>query len=154
MDLSSILVAQAVRSSLKASSKKRLLQELSAFMASVYKLDEATIFRSFQDRELLGPTGMGFGVAIPHGRIADLDRVVGAFVKLDSPVQFDAADGQPVDLVFALLAPEASNAEHLKALARISRALRDPQICHKLRSTTDPRVQYEILLEEQSSKAA
>lgn len=154
MELSEILGVEAVRAPLKATSKKRLLQDLADLAATVYGLSAETIYRALLEREALGPTGVGRGVAIPHARFAGVDRVVGLFARLEKPVDFEAIDRQPVDLVFALFAPENAGAEHLKALARVSRTLRSESVCAKLRSTHDPSALYAILTEGKAEKAA
>lgn len=154
MELSQILGVEAVRAPLKATSKKRLLQELADFAADLYRLPSETIYKALLDRESLGPTGVGRGVAIPHARFAGVDRVLGLFVRLEKPVDFEAIDRQPVDLVFTLLAPESAGAEHLKALARVSRTLRSEAVCAKLRSTYDPSALYAILTEGKAEEAA
>jgi len=102
----------------------------------------------------LGATGMGKGIAVPHARMADVDRVIGFFTRLDEAVDFDSVDRQPVDLIFTLLAPEDAGADHLKALARVSRTLRDEATCRKLRSTADGAALYAILTETTASQAA
>ncbi|MGB0496790.1 MAG: PTS sugar transporter subunit IIA [Rubricella sp.] len=154
MELSEILRADAVRASVNVSSKKRLLQEMADFAGDVYGLTSDKVFAAVQERESLGPTGMGGGVAIPHARIPGLANVVGAFATLAKPVDFNAPDSQPVDLVFLLLAPQEAGAEHLRALARVSRTLRDPSVCEKLRSTDDTSALYSILTIEEASRAA
>lgn len=154
MELSEILGVEAVRAPLKATSKKRLLQELADFAGSLYKLPPETIYKALLEREALGPTGVGRGVAIPHARFPGVDRVLGLFVRLEKPVDFEAIDRQPVDLVFTLLAPEAAGADHLKALARVSRTLRNEAVCTKLRSTFDPSALYAILTDSKAEQAA
>lgn len=154
MELNDILSVDAVVAQLNASSKKRLLQEIAQKAESVYNLPSKEIFNAIQERELLGPTGMGNGVAIPHARLACMDTVKGIFVRLEKPVDYEAVDRQPVDLVFALFAPKGAGADHLKALARVSRMLRDSDICSKLRSSEDPSALFAIMTENQSSKAA
>lgn len=154
MALSQILSPMAVLAQFKATSKKRLLQEIAQIAESVYGLSSRDIFTALQDRELLGPTGMGNGVAIPHARLAGLDGVRGIFIRLEKPVDYESVDHQPVDLVFALLAPEGAGADHLKALAQVSRTLRDPAVCAKLRSSGDPNALFAILTADQASKAA
>ena len=154
MDLTEILTVESVRAPLKVSSKKRLLQDIAGFCSSVYDVDEQTLFGALQERELLGATGMGKGVAIPHARLDGLEKVHGAFFALEQPVDFEAVDRQPVDLVFTLLAPVSAGAEHLKALARVSRTFRDDSIRTKLRSTNDPSALYAILTEPAASQAA
>ena len=154
MDLTDILSAEAVRASPKPTSKKRLLQEIAGYCAQLYALDEQSLYDKLQDRELLGSTGMGQGVAIPHARVEGLEHVHAAFLALEEPVEFEAVDRQPVDLVFVLIAPENAGAEHLKALAKVSRVFRDEQTRTKLRSTQDPAALYAILTEPAASQAA
>lgn len=154
MELSDILGVEAVRAPLKATSKKRLLQDLAEMAEAVYGLDAATAYKALMDREALGPTGVGRGVAIPHARFAGVDRVTGLFARLEKPVDFESIDRQPVDLVFALFAPENAGAEHLKALARVSRTLRSEAVCAKLRSTFDPSALYAILTDGKAERAA
>lgn len=154
MEMINILSADAVVPQLNASSKKRLLQEIAQVAESVYGLPSKEIFIALQERELLGPTGMGNGVAIPHARLHNLDGVKGVFLRLEKPVDYESVDNQPVDLVFALFAPEGVGADHLKALARVSRTLRDTSVCAKLRSSDDPNALFAILTSDQTSKAA
>lgn len=154
MELSQILGVNGVRAPLKATSKKRLLQDLADMAEAVYEMPSETTYKALMDREALGPTGVGRGVAIPHARFPAVARVIGLFARLEKPVDFEAIDRQPVDLVFALFAPEAAGAEHLKALARVSRTLRSEAVCAKLRSTFDPSALYAILTETKSEKAA
>jgi len=154
MELSEIIGIDAVRAPLKATSKKRLLQDLADLAEAVYALPAATVYKSLMDREALGPTGVGRGVAIPHARFSGVSHVIGLFVRLEKPVDFESIDRQPVDLIFALLAPEAAGAEHLKALARVSRTLRSDAVCAKLRSTFDPSALYAILTDGKAEQAA
>ncbi|MGR3722709.1 PTS sugar transporter subunit IIA [Abyssibius alkaniclasticus] len=155
MELQEILSSSAVKTTDKATSKKKLLQDLGQHCADLYGLNADEVFQALQDRELLGPTAMGHGVAIPHARLPGLDAVRGFFMRLTKPIDFDAVDRQPVDLVFVLLAPENAGAAHLKALARVSRALRDPAVCAKLRAhDADESVMYYALLGSETSKAA
>ncbi len=140
--------------SLKANSKKQILQELSASAAKLTGADERDIFDTLLQRERLGSTGVGNGVAIPHGKLAGLDSIVSVFAKLEAPVDFEAIDGEPVDLVFLLLAPESAGADHLKALARISRLLREPSALDKLRSSNQKAALYSVLTEPAASHAA
>ncbi len=153
MELSQIIGVDAVRAPLKAMSKKRLLQDLSDMAETVYGLPPAAVYRALMDREALGPTGVGRGVAIPHARLPGVPNVVGLFGRLEKPVDFESIDRQPVDLVFVLLAPESAGAEHLKALARVSRTLRSDAVCAKLRSTFDPSAIYAILTEAKTEPA-
>lgn len=154
MELSDFLAPDAVRTLSNISSKKRLLQSISDLVADVTELDQQRVFDALQERELLGATGMGKGIAVPHARMADVSVVTGFFTRLDVPVDYDSVDHQPVDLVFTLLAPEDAGADHLKALARVSRTLRDETVCRKLRSTEDPAALYAILTENTASQAA
>jgi len=154
MDLSSILTPTAVKVAGKTSSKKRLFQDLGEIAAANFGQNLDEVVDALLEREGLGPTGVGHGVALPHARVRNLDRVVGAFVKLDKPLDFDSVDRQPVDLVFALFAPLDAGVEHLKALALVSRTMRNPSICEKLRANTDPAALHAILTETPASKAA
>lgn len=154
MELSDIISVEAVRAPLKATSKKRLLQDLADMAESIYGLPSTDVYRALMEREGLGPTGVGRGVAIPHARLQGVNRVIGLFVRLEKPVDFEAIDRQPVDLVFALFAPEAAGADHLKALARVSRTLRSDAVCAKLRSTFDASAHYSILTEGKADQAA
>ncbi|MEK9707991.1 MAG: PTS IIA-like nitrogen regulatory protein PtsN [Alphaproteobacteria bacterium] len=147
MELDEILKPEAVIASLHATSKKHLLQELSKSAAHVFGLDSRQVFDILLERERLGSTGVGSGLAIPHGKLPQLDRLHGLFARLDKPVDFDAIDDQPVDLVFLLLAPEGAGADHLKALARISRILRDHTFCEKLRGSENPDALFALLME-------
>jgi PTS system nitrogen regulatory IIA component len=128
-----LLDRQTIIANMRATSKKQALQELAARAAHVTGQHERAIFDTLLERERLGSTGVGRGVAIPHGKLAGLDQVAGVFAKCDRPIDFDAIDDQPVDLIFLLLAPEGAGADHLKALARVSRLLRDDGLCRKLR---------------------
>lgn len=154
MELSDIISVEAVPAPLKATSKKRLLQDLADLAESVYGLPAAKTYKGLMERETLGPTGVGRGVGIPHARFSGLSEVKGLFVRLEKPVDFESIDRQPVDLVFALLAPESAGAEHLKALARVSRTLRSEAVCTKLRSTFEPAALYAILTEDKAIQAA
>ncbi|MEM7613670.1 MAG: PTS IIA-like nitrogen regulatory protein PtsN [Pseudomonadota bacterium] len=154
MEISEILAPEAVYAPIRVQSKKRLFQEIAQSAATRFGLDETTVMSVLQERESLGPTGVGRGVALPHGRIEGVDQVKGLFFRLDMPIDFDSVDRKPVDLVFVLLAPENAGAEHLKALARVSRLLRDENTCAKIRSTRDAQAVYSILTAEETSKAA
>jgi len=135
----------AVLACVKASGKKALLAELAGKAAQLYKLDERRLFDRLLERERLGSTGIGGGIAIPHGRMAGLAKPVGVFARLGHPVDFDSIDERPVDSVFLLLAPEGAGADHLKALARIARLLRDQDIAKKLRASRDAQAIYSVL---------
>ncbi|NOX39564.1 MAG: PTS transporter subunit EIIA [Alphaproteobacteria bacterium] len=154
MELSEILKPSAVKSIGQSVSKKRLLQELSALAAELYDIDENTAFDALQERESLGPTGVGEGIAIPHARIEGLKSVVAVFFRLEKPMEYDSVDRIPVDLIFTLFAPMDSGVDHLKALAVVSRLLRQPSVRAKLRANDDPSVLYTILTEVNASKAA
>ena len=117
-------------------------------------LDERTVFDVLLERERLGTTGVGKGVAIPHGKTAEIDTICGLFARLDQPIDFDSVDDQPVDLIFLLLAPEGAGADHLKALSRVSRLFRDAQICEQLREAEDASALYEILTADARRSAA
>ncbi len=154
MQLPDILNADSVLPAVQAGSKKQLLQVLSAEAAARTGLDERGIFETLMQREKLGSTALGNGIAIPHGRFAGLKKVRGLFARLAKPVDFDAPDHLPVDLVFLLMAPEGAGADHLKALARVSRLMRDKSLVEKLRATRERDVLYALLAEQQPSKAA
>ncbi|WP_138936028.1 PTS sugar transporter subunit IIA [Roseovarius arcticus] len=154
MDIPMILRPGAVRVLGATSSKKRLMHELGDIAHAVYGVEAQAAIEALQERESLGPTGVGHGVALPHARLLDIDRVVGAFILLEKPINFDAVDRQPVDLAFALFAPKDAGVEHLKALALVSRTLRDAQLCAKLRANPDPATLYTILTEAQAMLAA
>lgn len=154
MTLDSLIDRQSVLSNLKAPNKKQLLHELSQAMAARVAIDHRVIFETLLKREKLGSTGIGQGIAIPHGKVPSIARVYGLFARLSQPLDFDSVDGQPVDLVFVLLAPEHAGADHLKALARISRLLRDPGVVAKLRGTDDAEGLYAILTEPAANPAS
>lgn len=145
-----LITPHAVLPALKAASKKQALQELARKAADLTGQHERAIFDVLLERERLGTTGVGHGIAIPHGKLAGLSRVHGLFARLDKPIDFDSIDDQPVDLVFLLLAPEHSGADHLKALARVSRLLRDANICAKLRGSDNADAIFAILSQSDS----
>jgi PTS system nitrogen regulatory IIA component len=147
MEIIDLLAPEAVIPVLKAAGKKQLLQELAHHASRLTQIPERRIFETLIERERLGSTGMGQGIAIPHGRIAGLSKISGVFARLETPVAYEAVDDQPVDLVFLLLAPEGAGADHLKALARVSRLLRNQAACEKLRAATKPEVIYALLTE-------
>ncbi|MCJ7598515.1 MAG: PTS IIA-like nitrogen regulatory protein PtsN [Methyloceanibacter sp.] len=154
MDLSDLIAPDSVFPSLKVKNKKQLLHELSGRAARLTGFEERNIFDTLLQRERLGSTGLGQGTAIPHCRLADLKRIVGIFARLAEPIDFDSPDGAPVDLVFLLLAPEGAGADHLKALARVSRLLRENQATEKLRTSRDASAIYAVLTESAASHAA
>ncbi|MBO6519044.1 MAG: PTS IIA-like nitrogen regulatory protein PtsN [Rhodospirillales bacterium] len=154
MELSDLLDSGSVVANLRATSKKQALQELARKAADVTGLDERKIFGVLMDRERLGTTGVGSGIAIPHGKLPELDRLYGIFARLEKPVDFQSIDDRPVDLIFVLLAPEEAGADHLKALARVSRLLRDHDVCDKLRGTGEVDALFAIMTESQETRAA
>ena len=154
MDMSTILRPEAIRVVTAASSKKRLFHELGGIVETVYGLSPSRAVEALQERENLGPTGVGHGVALPHARLDGLKEVVGAMVLMENPIDFDSVDRQPVDLAFALFAPLDAGVEHLKALALVSRTLRDKSLCTKLRANSDPATLFTIMTESTSVKAA
>src|SRR3954471_23376699 len=135
----------AIIPALKVNGKKQALQELAAKAAELTGKNERAIFDVLMQREKLGSTAVGTGIAIPHGKLPTLDKLFGLFARLGRPIDFEALDGQPVDLIFLLLAPEAAGADHLKALARVARLLRDPDVVHKLRASHDAKALYAVL---------
>jgi len=154
MDLSDLISPDSVIPSLKVKNKKQLLHELSGRAARLTGFEERDIFDTLWQRERLGSTGVGQGAAIPHCRLANLKHIVGFFARLAEPIDFDSPDGAPVDLVFLLLAPEGAGADHLKALARVSRLLRESQAADKLRACRDAGAIYAVLTEGAASHAA
>lgn len=154
MEISDLITPESVVANLKATSKKQALQELSRRMAELTGLEERVIFDTLLERERLGTTGVGSGIAIPHGKLPGVDRPYGIFARLERPIDFDSIDEQPVDLIFLLLAPESAGADHLKALARVSRLLRNRSTCQKLRETKSAETLYALLTEETASHAA
>ena len=146
MQLSDILSDDSVVPALKAGSKKQVLQELAQIASSLTDLTPREVFEVLLQRERLGSTGLGQGIAIPHGKFSSLDGVRGVFARLSNPVEFDAVDGKPVDLVFLLLAPESAGADHLKALARVSRLLREPEVVKKLRGSVTAAALFWVLI--------
>src|SRR5215472_17593130 len=153
MPLNDLVAPNAVVPALKVNGKKQALQELAAKAAELSGQSERAIFEILLQREKLGSTGVGNGVAIPHGKLPKLGKLFGLFARLARPVDFEALDGQPVDLVFLLLAPEGAGADHLKALARVARLLRDPEIARKLRDSRDAEAIYAVLAMPSASAA-
>ena len=154
MEISDILSLQGVLANLKAGSKKQLLQELAAVAAKETGIHERTIFDVLLERERLGSTGVGKGIAIPHGKLSDIDRLYGVFARLPSAVDFEAVDEQLVDLIFLLLAPADAGADHLKALARISRLLRADDVCTRLRGSEHAEALFALLTQTAETPAA
>lgn len=153
-DMTELLAPERVFVGLRPGSKRQLLQELADAAAAVSGLPAKPILDSLIQREKLGTTGVGDGLAIPHAKVVGLPKLMGFFAKLAKPVEFDALDDKPVDIVFLLLAPEAAGAEHLKALARIARILRDPAFCAQLRQVPDAARAYALLTGRPESHAA
>ena len=139
---------------MRVNGKKQALQELSAHAARLTGLDGREVFETLLQRERLGSTGIGERIAIPHGKFARLDRLFGLVARLEKPVDFEAVDGQPVDIVFLLLAPAEAGADHLKALARIARVLREPGICDRIRAARDANALYAVLSDSAEPRAA
>jgi PTS system nitrogen regulatory IIA component len=154
MEITELIGPSGVVANLRVTSKKQALQELAKRAAGLTGQPERAIFEVLIERERLGTTGVGNGIAIPHGKLADLDRLYGLFARLETPIDFDAIDEQPVDLICVLLAPETAGADHLKALARVSRLLRDRAICDKLRGTDSAEAIRALLTESTASHAA
>ena len=154
MEISELLTPRSVVAQLRVTGKKQVLQEIARRAAAATGINERRIYEVLSERERLGTTGIGRGVAVPHGKLAELPRVYGLFARLDRPIAFDSIDNQPVDLVFVLLAPLDAGAEHLKALAMVSRRLRDHTICEKLRGTDNPDALYALLTDRTESHAA
>jgi nitrogen PTS system EIIA component len=153
MPLTDLVAPNAIIPALKVNGKKQALQELAAKAAELSGLSERTIFETLTQREKLGSTGVGSGIAIPHGKLSKLNKLFGVFARLERPIDFEALDGQAVDLVFLLLAPEGAGADHLKALARVARLLRDPDVAHKLRDSRDVEALYSVLALPSASAA-
>ena len=154
MDVTDLVQPKAIIPSLKASSKKQVLQELARKASEVSGADQREIFDVLLERERLGTTGVGHGIAIPHGKLPDLERIYGVFARMDQPIPFDSIDDEPVDLIFLLLAPEGAGADHLKALARVSRLLRDRSVFTKLRGCESADAIYALFGEAAASHAA
>ena len=153
MPLLEFLTPEAVVPAMRVPGKKQALQEIAAKAAVLTGQSERAILEILLQREKLGSTGVGNGVAIPHGKLAKLANVFGLFARLERPVDFEALDGQPVDLIFLLLAPEGAGADHLKALARVARLLRDQDIARKLRESRDAEALFAVLALNPSAAA-
>ena len=154
MQISKILEPGGVKVLGHSTSKKRLFQDLAEIASGCYGVSASVALDGLLERETLGPTGVGHGIALPHARIAGLSSVVGVFVKLEKSIDFDSVDRQPVDLVFALFAPTGSGVDHLKALAVVSRTMRDESVCNKLRANSDAATLYAVLTEARANQAA
>jgi len=153
MPLTDLVAPNAIIPALKANGKKQAIQELAAKAAKLSGQNERVVFETLMQREKLGSTGVGNGIAIPHGKLPKIEKLFGLFARLDRGIDFEALDGQPVDLIFLLLAPEGAGADHLKALARVARLLRDADVVRKLRDSRDAEALYAVLA-MQSSEAA
>jgi nitrogen PTS system EIIA component len=145
MPLTDLVAPQAIIPALRVNSKKQALQELATRASALCGRSEREVFEVLMQRERLGSTGIGGGIAIPHGKLAKLARLFGLFARLERAIDFEALDGQPIDLMFLLLAPEAAGADHLKALAQVARLLRDPETARKLRESNDEESIYAVL---------
>ncbi len=154
MEFTEFMTPECVVANLRATSKKQALQELAKKAAEVSGADERQILEVVMERERLGTTGVGNGIAIPHGKLPGLKRLSGVFARLEKPIDFESIDEQPVDLIFLLLAPEGAGADHLKALARVSRLLRDRRVCEKLRGSDRADALFALLSEHAASHAA
>jgi nitrogen PTS system EIIA component len=153
MTITDLVAPEAILPALKVNSKKQALQELAARAASLTGQNERAVFEVLLQREKLGTTAVGYGVAIPHGKLPKLEKIFGLFARLERAIDFEAMDGQPVDLIFLLLAPEGAGADHLKALARVARLLREPAVVHKLRASHDAESLYAVLAMPSASAA-
>ncbi|KIL99758.1 PTS system nitrogen-specific IIA component PtsN [Paramagnetospirillum magnetotacticum MS-1] len=154
MEITDLISPASVIPNLRAASKKQALQDLAKKAAEITGLHERAIFDVLLERERLGTTGVGNGIAIPHGKLPTMEKLYGVFARLEKPIAFESIDEQPVDLIFLLLAPESAGADHLKALARVSRLLRDKSVCEKLRGTDNADALYALLTESPASRAA
>lgn len=154
MPLRDLVSPQAVIPTLRAGNKKQALHDVAVKAAELSGLSDREIFEVLLQRERLGSTGVGNGIAIPHGKLPGLDHLFGLFARLERPIDFQAMDGEPVDLMFVLLAPESAGADHLKALAQIARFLRDPGLVQSLRSCRDGTALYALLTQPPASNAA
>jgi len=154
MEITDLLAPADVIANLRVANKRQALQELAKRAMQPSGRSERAIYEVLLERERLGSTGIGNGTAIPHGRLPDLPRLFGLFARLEKPIDFEAIDNQPVDLIFLLLTPDNAGADHLKALARISRLLRDKTVCDKLRGTDSADALYALLTDRAASHAA
>ncbi|BAT59775.1 nitrogen regulatory protein [Variibacter gotjawalensis] len=145
MPVTDLVTPHAVIPALKVVGKKQALQELAEKAAELTGQNERAVLEVLMQRERLGSTAVGNGIAIPHGKLPKLDKLFGLFARLGRPIDFEALDNQPVDLVFLLLAPEGAGADHLKALARVARLLREPAVAKKLRESEDAEALYAVL---------
>lgn len=149
-----MLNQQAIIANLSVSDKKQALLAIAEKASSIVDLSADEIFDVLRQREQLGTTGVGNGIAIPHGKFENLDTIVGFFTRLKTPIDFNAVDEEPVDLIFTILAPADAGADHLKALAQVSRQLRDKSICKKLRGADSAEALYVLLVTPPESNVA
>lgn len=154
LTMQELISPKSVDAALASTTKKDVLQSLALSAASLLNMDKFSVFDVLWERERLGTTGIGQSIAIPHGRVPGLERVFGFFARLKEPVNFEAIDDKPVDLVFLLLSPEGAGADHLQALASVSRLLRDPKLCEKLRHAKDEAAIYKLLTQTEAVQAA
>ncbi|HET6518680.1 MAG TPA: PTS IIA-like nitrogen regulatory protein PtsN [Geminicoccaceae bacterium] len=154
IDIADFLTPDRVVLDVKPCSKRQVLKQLAGRAAEATDLDCQRIFEVLSERERLGTTGIGGGIAIPHAKLPELDHLVGMFFRLDTPTDFDSVDDQPVDLIFLILAPDAGGADHLKALARVARLLREEGVCLRLRRLDDRDAVYRLLADKPESHAA
>jgi PTS system nitrogen regulatory IIA component len=154
MFLTSLLDRHAILGNVSVNSKRQGLQMVADVAARQLGLDSAEVHQALLEREKLGSTGVGLGVAVPHAALKGLDRMHGIFVRLETPVDYDSIDDMPVDLIFALLAPENAGTEHLRALAKVSRVLRQKDLREQLRKTDKPDALYALLTGIADSNAA
>lgn len=153
MDMGDLLTFEAVISPARAASKRNLLAELAQRASKLVDRNEREIFDAVMQREKLGSTGVGQGIAIPHARLAGLTKIAGVFARLDRAIDFEADDGKPVDLVFLLLVPEHAGADHLQALSRVARFLRDASNANRLRATRDAEALFALMTQPNLSAA-
>ncbi|WIV50735.1 PTS sugar transporter subunit IIA [Marivivens sp. LCG002] len=154
MQISEILKPEAIKIIGSSTSKKRLFHDIGELAESVLGYKASEVVEALIERENLGPTGVGHGIALPHARLEGVDRVCGLFLRIEKPMDFESVDRQPVDLVFVLLAPASAGVEHLKALALVSRTMRDAATCAKLRANADPATLHAILTDSHATQAA
>jgi len=154
MKIYDLIKPESIVANFHATSKKQAIQDLAKKAADITGLHERAIFDVLMERERLGTTGVGNGVAIPHGKLASLDSLHGLFARLEKPIDFQSIDEQPVDLIFLLLAPETAGADHLKALSRVSRLLRNKIVCEKLRGTDQSEALFALLTQDAAHQAA
>jgi PTS system nitrogen regulatory IIA component len=153
-DFSDLLTPDSILTNPPVTTRKALFQALGAAVEAAHGLDPRIVAEGLAEREKLGSTGFGGGIAIPHAKVAGLDRIIGAVARLEQPIDFAAVDDMPVDFVFMLLSPPDAGAAHLKTLARVSRALRDPGFVAKLRGAGSPDALYALLTAAETRDAA